>query len=56
MSLNLTWVAGSIGGTPREPDSLQIAAQKLYRVCAYREVRHIEKGGVECIVFDKDLL
>jgi ribosomal protein S18 acetylase RimI-like enzyme len=33
----------------------QIAAQKLYRKCGYREAGHVVKSGVECILYQKDL-
>ena len=33
----------------------QIAAQRLYRACGYREVERVEKSGIECIVFTKAL-
>jgi ribosomal protein S18 acetylase RimI-like enzyme len=34
----------------------QIAAQKLYQACGYREVGHVDKSGVDCIVYYKQLI
>jgi len=34
----------------------QVAAQRLYRACGYRENGHVEKNGIECIVYNKELL
>jgi ribosomal protein S18 acetylase RimI-like enzyme len=33
----------------------QIAAQGLYRACGYREVGRVVMGGVECMVFEKEI-
>lgn len=33
----------------------QVAAQKLYHVCGYREHGHAVLSGVECILFEKTL-
>ncbi len=34
----------------------QIAAQRLYQKCGYREVGHTVLGGVECILYEKNLV
>lgn len=34
----------------------QFAAQRLYRACGCRENGHVKKNGIECIVYNKELL
>lgn len=34
----------------------QVAAQKLYLKCGYREAGHVVLSGVECILYEKTLV
>jgi len=33
----------------------QVAAQRLYTSCGYREVGHIVQSGVECVLYEKNV-